>query len=320
MNDDHGFDTLAIHAGQAPDPSTGAIMTPIFQSSTYVQSSPGEHSGYEYSRTANPTRTALEACIAALEGGRHGLAFASGCAATHCVLSILERDDHIVACDDMYGGTYRLFKRVLEPLGLRFSFVDLTDPDALDDALEDDTRLVWIETPTNPTLKLIDIEAVATKCREHDILCAVDNTFMSPYFQQPLALGADIVVHSTTKFVNGHSDVVGGAVVVDDDALADRLHFVQNSVGAVPGPMDCFLVLRGLKTLGLRMRQHAANAERIAHFLDGHARIKRVLWPGLASFPQHALAKRQMSGFGGMITFWVDGGLDAAVSSSTRRS
>lgn len=312
MSRSQGFDTLAIHAGQAPDPSTGAIMTPVFQSSTFVQRSPGEHQGYDYSRAGNPTRTALEGCIAALEGGNHGIAFASGCAATHAIASLLQNGDHVIAGDDMYGGTRRLFSRVLEPMGLRFSYVDLSDMANLEAAFESRTRLVWVETPTNPTLKLVDIAAVAERCHARKVLCAVDNTFMSPYFQKPLALGADFVVHSTTKFMNGHSDVVGGAVVTRDDELAERLHFLQKSIGAVPGPMDCFLILRGLKTLGLRMRQHEANARKVAAWLAEHPRVERILYPGLESHPQHELAKRQMSGFGGMITFYAKGGLEAS--------
>lgn len=306
-----GFDTLAIHAGQSPDPSTGAIMTPIYQTSTYIQSSPGVHQGFEYSRTQNPTRHALEACIAALEGGSHGVAFASGCAATHAVLSLLKAGDHIIASDDLYGGTVRLFRRVLaERCGLRFSFVDLSNPAALDAAFEPTTKLVWLETPTNPLLKLIDIQATAATAHARDALCAVDNTFMSPYFQKPLALGADFVVHSMTKYINGHSDVVAGMVVVKDAEKAAALHFVQNSIGAVPGPQDCFLVLRGVKTLGVRMRQHASNAMSVAKWLEAHPAVRRVVYPGLESHPQHALAKRQMSGFGGMITCYLKGGLD----------
>ena len=263
------FDTLAIHAGQEPDPTTGAIMTPIYQTSTYVQSSPGKHQGYEYSRTKNPTRHALEACIAALEGGSHGVAFASGCAATHGVLSLLEHGAHVVASDDLYGGTFRLFTKVMEArCGVSFSFVNLSDLDAFEAACRPETRLVWVETPTNPLLKLIDIEAVAARAHARSLLCVVDNTFMSPYFQQPLSLGADIVVHSMTKFINGHSDVVAGIAVTADEALGEQLRFIQNSVGAIPGPMDCFLALRGVKTLGVRMRQHAENGARVADFLD----------------------------------------------------
>ena len=306
------FNTRAIHAGQEPDPSTGAIMTPVYQSSTYVQASPGVHKGYEYSRTQNPTRAALEACIASLEGGAHGLAFASGCAATTTIMHLLKAGDHVVCMDDLYGGTYRLFTRVMSEVGLEFSFADLSDPDALEPLLKPNTKLLWLETPTNPMLKLVDIQALADRAHAHGVQVVVDNTFMSPYFQNPLALGADLVVHSTTKFINGHSDVVGGAVVTNDDALSERLHFLQNSIGAIPGPMDCFFVLRGIKTLGLRMERHAANAARIARFLDDHPGVEQVIYPGLPSHPQHELARRQMSGFGGMITAVLSGGLDDA--------
>jgi cystathionine gamma-lyase len=308
------IDTLAIHAGQEPDPTTGAIMTPIYQTSTYVQSSPGVHKGYEYSRTQNPTRHALEACIAAIEGGSHGIAFASGCATTDAVLHLLQAGDHVVACDDLYGGTYRLFTKVLARFGLEFTFADLSDPASLERHLKPNTRMVWLETPTNPLLKLVDIGALSQRAHAAGALVVVDNTFMSPVFQQPLALGADIVVHSTTKFINGHSDVVGGIAVTRSDELAQRLHFLQNSIGAVPGPMDCFLVLRGVKTLGVRMRQHQANAERIVALLESHAAVERVTWPGSPQHPQYELARRQMSGGGGMITAVLRGGLPAATT------
>jgi cystathionine gamma-lyase len=300
------FDTLAIHAGQAPDPTTGAVMTPIYQTSTYVQERPGVHRGYEYSRTRNPTREALEACLAALEGARYGYAFSSGCAATATLLATLKAGDHVVSCDDLYGGTRRLFSRVLEDFGLTFTYGDLTDAGRLEALMRDETRLVWLETPTNPLMKLVDIEAIARLAKGRGALVVVDNTFMTPYFQSPLGLGADVVVHSTTKYINGHSDVVGGFLATNDAALAERVAFRQNSLGAVPGPMDCFLVLRGVKTLGLRMRQHEANARRIAAWLEEHPRVRRVLYPGLASHPQHALAKRQMRGFGGMISAVLD--------------
>jgi cystathionine gamma-lyase len=306
------FNTLAIHAGQEPDPSTGAIMTPIYQTSTYVQSSPGVHKGYEYSRTHNPTRKALEDCLAALEGARHGMAFSSGCAATTTVLHLLQAGDHVVCCDDVYGGTFRLFDKVLAKNGLQFTFADLTDPQRLREHLRPNTKLLWLETPTNPMLKLMDIEALCAIAHERGVLCVVDNTFMSPYFQRPLALGADVVVHSMTKFINGHSDVVGGAVITDSDELSQRLHFLQNSIGAVLGPTDSFYVLRGIKTLGLRMERHAHNAIAIAHFLEAHPRVEKVIYPGLPSHPQHALACKQMSGFGGMITATLKGGLDDA--------
>ena len=295
-------DTLAIHAGHEPDPTTGAIMTPIFQTSTYVQSSPGVHKGYEYSRTQNPTRHALEACIAAVENGKHGIAFASGCATTDAVLHLLSAGDHVVACDDLYGGTYRLFTKVLARFGVEFTFADLSDPASLRQHLRPNTKMLWLETPTNPMLKLVDIAALSEIAHAAGALVVVDNTFMSPIFQTPLDHGADIVVHSTTKFINGHSDVVGGIAVTRDDGLAQQLHFLQNSIGAIPGPMDCFLVLRGIKTLGVRMRQHAANAEKVVALLEAHPAVETVTWPFSPSHPQYELAKRQMTGGGGMIT------------------
>jgi cystathionine gamma-lyase len=307
-------DTLAIHAGQEPDPTTGAIMTPIFQTSTYVQSSPGVHKGYEYSRTQNPTRHALEACIAAVESGKHGIAFASGCATTDAVLHLLSAGDHVVACDDLYGGTYRLFTKVLARFGVEFTFADLSDPDSLRQHLRPNTKMLWLETPTNPMLKLVDIAALAEIAHAAGALVVVDNTFMSPIFQTPLDHGADIVVHSTTKFINGHSDVVGGIAVTRDDGLAQQLHFLQNSIGAIPGPMDCFLVLRGIKTLGVRMRQHAANAEKVVALLEAHPAVETVTWPFSPSHPQYELAKRQMTGGGGMITCVMRGGLKAATT------
>ena len=307
-------DTLAIHAGQEPDPTTGAIMTPIFQTSTYVQSSPGVHKGYEYSRTQNPTRHALEACIAAVENGKHGIAFASGCATTDAVLHLLSAGDHVVACDDLYGGTYRLFTKVLARFGVEFTFADLSDPATLRQHLRPNTKMLWLETPTNPMLKLVDIAALAEIAHAAGALVVVDNTFMSPIFQTPLDHGADIVVHSTTKFINGHSDVVGGIAVTRDEGLAQQLHFLQNSIGAIPGPMDCFLVLRGIKTLGIRMRQHAANAEKVVALLEAHPAVETVTWPFSPSHPQYELAKRQMTGGGGMITCVMRGGLKAATT------
>jgi cystathionine beta-lyase len=307
-----GFSTRAIHAGQEPDPLTGAVVVPIYQTSTYAQSGVGRHKGYEYSRTANPTRTALERCIAALEGGRHGLAFASGMAAESAIMQLLKPGDHTIAGDDLYGGTYRLFRRLLEPMGLTFSFVDASDPRTVEEAWTDRTRMVWLESPTNPLLKLVDIAAVSRLAHAHDALVVVDNTFMSPYLQQPLALGADIVVHSATKFLGGHSDVILGVLAVDQDDLRERLAFIQNAAGGVPGPMDAWLVLRGIKTLAVRMREHDRNARLIAEFLSEHDKVERVFYPGLPTHPQHALAKRQMSGFGGMISFEVKGGLEAA--------
>lgn len=306
------IETLAIHGGQHSEPITGAVMPPIFQTSTYAQRSPGEHTGFEYSRTQNPTRFALERAIAALEGGTHGLAFASGCAATTTVIQLLDAGDHIIAGDDIYGGTFRLFDKVMRRRGHEFSFVDPRDISAVEAAFRPETKLVWLETPTNPMLKLGDIRAIADLCQARDVLLAVDNTFMTPVFQRPLELGADLVVHSTTKYVGGHSDVVGGAVATRSAELHERLHFLQNSCGAVPGPQDCYLTLRGIKTLPLRMERHAQNAQRVAEFLEGHAKVRQVLYPGLASHPQHDLARRQMTGFGGMISFYIDGDLDAA--------
>ncbi len=306
-----GFETRAIHAGQTADPSTGAIMTPLYLSSTFVQESPGKHKGYEYSRTSNPTRKAYEDCLANLEGGRFGFAFASGCAATTTVAHLLHAGDHILACDDMYGGTFRLFDKVIRHNGIEVSYVDLTDPTRLSQHLKPNTKLIWLETPTNPMLKLIDIKKIADQVQKK-IWIAVDNTFMSPYFQRPLELGADIVVHSTTKFVNGHSDIVGGAVVTDNPTIAEKLAFLSNAIGAIAAPFDSFICLRSLKTLPLRMRAHESNGIAVARFLEGHSKVERVIYPGLPSHPQHELAKRQMSGFGGMITFYVKGGIDAA--------
>ncbi len=308
------FDTLAVHAGQRPDPTTGAVMTPVYLTSTYVQDGPGVHKGYEYSRTQNPTRHALEACLAALEGGRHGLAFASGLAATDAVLHLLSAGDHVLSSDDVYGGTFRIFDKVFRRHGIAFDAVDMTDPQNVARALRPETRLVWIESPTNPMLKLVDLAAVAAVARAHGARTVVDNTFATPCFQRPLAHGIDVVVHSTTKYLNGHSDVVGGAIVTNDGDLQARLAFLQNAVGGVPSPMDAFLVLRGLKTLPLRMERHARNALAVARFLEGHAQVERVVYPGLASHPQHALAQRQMSGFGGMLTFVIRGGLPAAIA------
>ena len=316
MNHDstHGLGTRAIHAGQSPDPSTGAVMTPIYATSTYVQSSPGEHQGFEYSRSHNPTRFAYERCVAALEGGTRGYAFASGLAATSTILELLDSGSHVIAMDDVYGGTYRLFERVRRrSAGLDFSWVDLTDPAAFEAAIRPGTRMVWIETPTNPLLKLVDIAAISAIARRHGLIVVVDNTFSSPILQRPLELGAHIVMHSATKYLNGHSDMVGGMVVVGDDAgLAEQMAFLQNAVGGVQGPFDSFLALRGLKTLHLRMRAHCDNALALAQWLETHPSVEKVLYPGLASHPQHALAARQMHGFGGMISLYVKGGLDGA--------
>lgn len=295
------LDTLAIHAGQDPDPATGAIMTPIYQSSTFVQSAPGEHKGYEYSRSDNPTRTALQELLAAIEGGRYGLAFASGLAAIDTVARRLNPGDHVIVGNDVYGGTYRLFERVFARFGLRFSWVDLSDLDAVRAAIIPETRLLWLETPTNPMMALADIAALAHAAPQ-GVLVAVDNTFASPAIQQPLALGADIVMHSSTKYLGGHSDAVGGALVMNDEPLYHELKFLQNAVGGVPGPMDCFLVMRGIKTLGIRMERHSSNALQIARFLEDREDVVRVMYPGLDSHPQHDLARRQMKMFGGMMS------------------
>lgn len=305
--------TRAIHAGQSPDPSTGAVMTPIYATSTYVQSSPGVHQGYEYSRSHNPTRFAWERCIADLEGGSRGFAFASGLAATSTILELLDSGSHVICADDVYGGSYRLFERVRRrSAGLDFSFIDLADPAAFDAAIRPESRMVWIETPTNPTLKLIDIAAVAERARKLGLLVVVDNTFCSPMVQRPLELGAHMVMHSATKYLNGHSDMVGGVAVVGDDAdLAERMTFLQNAVGGIQGPFDSFLALRGLKTLHLRMRAHCDNAMALAHSLEGHPSLERIAYPGLASHPQHALASKQMEGYGGMLSVWLKGGFEA---------
>ena len=306
------FDTLAIHAGQEPDPTTGAIMTPVYMTSTYVQAGPGEHKGYEYSRTQNPTRNALQDCLAALEGARHGLAFASGLAATDMLMHLLEAGDHVVVSDDVYGGTFRIFDKVFKRHGLNFSFVDLSNPDSFEKAITPKTKMVWVESPTNPMLKLIDLPRIAETAKKRGILSVCDNTFMSPYFQRPLELGFDVVTHSTTKYINGHSDVVGGFACTSKDELAQKMYFLQNAVGGVPGPMDSFLVLRGVKTLGVRMERHAQNAMKVAQFLASHPKVVKATYPGLESHPQHALARKQMKGFGGMVTFDIKGGLESA--------
>jgi cystathionine gamma-lyase len=309
------FSTRAIHAGQAPDPTTGAIMTPIYASSTYVQASPGVHKGFDYARTRNPTRDALEACVASLENGFAGFAFASGLAGMGTVLELLETGSHVVAMHDLYGGSYRLFENVRRrSAGLEFSFVDLSDTDKLVPALRPNTRMVWVESPTNPLLKLVDLAAVADITRKRGILAVCDNTFASPWVQRPLDHGFDIVVHSATKYLNGHSDVIGGvAVIREDEALRERLAYLQNAVGGVPSPFDAFLVLRGLKTLALRMERHCANALAIAQFLEGHPMVERVYYPGLESHAQKSLADRQMNGrYGGMVTAVLKGGLEAS--------
>jgi cystathionine gamma-lyase len=317
MTKRHGFSTRAIHAGQEPDPSTGAIMTPIYQTSTYVQQSPGVHKGFDYSRSINPTRLAYERCVADLESGARGFAFASGLAGMATVLELLEAGSHIVSSDDLYGGTFRLFERVRKTsANLSFTFVDLTDLSQLKTALRPNTRMVWIETPSNPLLKLIDLEGVATFARENNLLAVLDNTFATPWIQRPLELGFDIVVHSATKYLNGHSDIVGGVVVVGDrpdlKATADRLGFLQNAVGAIAGPFDSFLAMRGLKTLALRMERHCENALDLAGWLEQHPKVRRVIYPGLRSHPQHQLAKRQMCAFGGMITLYLASDLAGA--------
>lgn len=306
--------TLAIHGGQSPDPSTGAVMPPIYATSTYAQSSPGEHQGFEYSRTHNPTRFAYERCVASLEGGSRGFAFASGMAASSTVIELLDAGSHVVAMDDIYGGSFRLFERVRRrTAGLDFSFVDLTDLSAFEAAITPKTKMVWIETPTNPMLKIVDIAAVAAIAKRHGLVVVVDNTFASPMLQRPLELGADLVLHSATKYLNGHSDMVGGMVVVGDNAeLAEQMAFLQNSVGGVQGPFDSFLALRGLKTLPLRMKAHCANALELAKWLETHPAIEKVIYPGLPSHPQHALAATQMNGFGGIVSIVLKGGFAAA--------
>ena len=307
------FATKAIHVGQEPDEATGATIVPIYQTSTYTQEAPGVNKGYEYSRSGNPTRAALEECVASLEGASYGLAFASGLAATTAVMSLLSPGDHVVAGDDLYGGTYRLFDKVLPRTGgLDFTYADTTDPEAFEKALRPETKLVWIETPTNPMLTLSDISALSEMAHERGATVVVDNTFASPYFQQPLSLGADAVVHSTTKYMGGHSDVVGGAFVTSDEEMYEKVKFYQNAAGAVPGPFDSWIVLRGLKTLSVRMRQHEENALTVARFLEDHPETATVNYPGLPSHPQHDLAKKQMSGFSGMVSFTLKGGAEAA--------
>ncbi len=314
------FETRAIHVGQEPDSATGAVITPIYQTSTYAQRAVGEHLGYDYSRTDNPTRSALQECLASLESGRYGLAFASGMAAITTLLLYFKKGDHIVVADDVYGGTYRLFQRVFTAFGLEFSFVDMTNCEATRAAIRPNTRLVWIETPTNPLLKIIDVAEITALAHEHDILVGVDNTFATPYLQRPLESGADLVMHSTTKYLGGHSDVIGGAIVTSDDVLYERLKFLQNAAGAVPSPFDCWLVLRGLKTLALRMERHSENALHLAQWLEQHALVKRVMYPWLPSHPQHAVARRQMRAGGGMISFIASGGKAAAekIAAATR--
>jgi cystathionine gamma-lyase len=304
------FSTRTIHAGQYPDPSTGAVMVPIYATSTYAQESPGVHKGYEYSRSQNPTRMAFERCVADLESGSDGMAFASGLASIGTILELLDTGAHVIASDDLYGGSFRLFDKVRRrSAGLEFSFVDLSDTAAIEAVIKPNTRMIWVETPTNPLLRLADLGAIAALAKTRDILTVADNTFASPYVQRPLEHGIDIVMHSTTKYLNGHSDIVGGCVIANDADLASRLRFLHNAVGAIAGPFDSFLALRGLKTLALRMERHCANALKIAAWLERHPKVERVIYPGLESHPQHALAKKQMHGFGGIVTFFVKGGL-----------
>src|SRR3954470_12238643 len=312
--DSDRFETLAIHAGQQPDPTTGAVMTPVYLTSTYVQSGPGEHKGFEYSRTRNPTRDALQGCLAALEGGKHALAFASGLAATDAVFHLCDAGDHVVLSDDLYGGTFRLADKVFKRLGLKLSFVDMSNPRNVEAQIRPNTKLLWTETPSNPMLKIVDLARVAEICRRHDIVSVCDNTFATPFFQRPHDLGFDVVAHSMTKYLNGHSDVVAGALVSARDDLHEKLAFLQNAVGAVPGPLDSFLVLRGLKTLHVRMERHEANARAVGEALRAHPKVERVTWPGFPEHPQHGLAKKQMRGFGGMLTFVIKGGLPAATT------
>lgn len=318
MSENHGFATRAIHAGQAPDTATGAVIVPIYQTSTFAQEAVGVHKGYDYARSGNPTRTALETALAALDGGTHALAFASGLAAETAVLLLLSAGDHVIGGDDCYGGTYRLFTKVFARHGISFDFVDTRDPEEVAEAIRPETRLVWIETPTNPLLKLADIARIAELTRARGVLTLVDNTFASPYLQRPLELGADIVLYSTTKYMGGHSDVVGGALVVNNAELYERLKFLQNAAGGVPGPFDSWLVLRGLKTLALRMRAHSENGLAVARFLAEHPGIEQVIYPGLPSYPQYELARRQMRGFGGMIALVPKGGVAAANALVTR--
>jgi cystathionine gamma-lyase len=301
------IDTLCVHAGQEPDAATGAVMTPIVLASTFAQDGPGEHRGYDYSRAGNPTRSALEGCLAALEGAKHGIAFGSGCAATTALLMTLKTGDHVLSGDDVYGGTFRIFDAVMKQFGLDATFLDMTDPARVREALRPSTRMIWMETPSNPMLKVFDIPAIADIARRAGIPLVVDNTFATPILQRPLELGATVAVHSTTKYLNGHSDVVGGAAMTSDDALAERLHFLQKAVGGVPSPFDCYLVLRGLKTLAVRMERHVATAKSLAGWLATHKQVGRVLYPGLPSHPGHALATRQMKGPGGMISFELRG-------------
>jgi cystathionine beta-lyase/cystathionine gamma-synthase len=309
QGDAFSLDTLCIHAGQAPDPTSGAVMTPIVLASTFAQDGPGVHQGYDYSRAGNPTRTALEGCLAALEGAKHGIAFGSGCAATTAILLMLKSGDHVLAGDDLYGGTFRIFDRVVKQFGVDATFIDMTDPKKVKEALRPNTKLLWLETPSNPMLKVFDIAKIAEVARAAGIPLVVDNTFATPMLQRPLDLGASLVVHSATKYLNGHSDVILGAVMTRDDALGEKLHFLQKATGGVPSPFDCYMVLRGLKTLAVRMRQHVASASDLATWLVGHEQVARVYYPGLPSHPGYEVARAQMDGPGGMISFDLRGGL-----------
>jgi cystathionine gamma-lyase len=302
-----GFGTKAIHAGQEPDPSTGAIMTPIYQTSTYTQASPGQHKGYAYARGKNPTRSALEKCLAELEGAKHALCFSSGMGATDAVAKLLRPGDEVITGDDLYGGTYRMFTKVFAPFGIKFHFIDLKNLDTIKKHINKNTKMIWLETPTNPTMQIIDIEACAKIAKENKLICAVDNTFASPYLQKPLELGADIVMHSVTKYLGGHSDVIMGALCLSNDDLYTQLAFIHNSCGATPGPMDSFLVLRGIKTLHVRMDRHCFNGRKVAEFLKTHPKIDKIYWPGFPDHPNHAIAKKQMRDFGGMISFSLKG-------------
>jgi cystathionine gamma-lyase/cystathionine beta-lyase len=304
------FGTKAIHAGVEPDPSTGAIMTPIYQTSTFVQEYPGKHKGYAYARGKNPTRNVLENNIAALENAKHGLCFSSGMGATDAVIKLLKPGDEVITGNDLYGGSYRMFTKIFEPMGIKFHFIDMHQAENIEKYINSNTKLLWVETPTNPTMQIVDIAACSAIAKKHNILFTVDNTFASPYLQNPISLGADIVMHSVTKYLGGHSDVVMGALVTNNDDLYDKLAFIHNSCGATPGPMDSFLVIRGIKTLHLRMERHCSNGEKIAHFLRTHSKVEKVYWPGFEDHPNHAIAKKQMKGFGGMISFVVKGNIE----------
>jgi cystathionine gamma-lyase len=313
------FGTKAIHAGQEPDPTTGAIMTPIYQTSTYVQETPGKHKGYAYARGKNPTRSALEKCISALENASHTLCFSSGMGASDAVIKLLHPNDEVICADDLYGGTYRMFTKIFAPFGIRFHFIDMSKPADMEKLINANTKMLWVETPTNPTMKIIDIAACAAIAKKHKLKLVVDNTFASPYLQNPLNLGADIVMHSVTKYLGGHSDVVMGSLSVNNDALFEQLAFIHNSCGAVPGPMDSFLVMRGIKTLHVRMQRHCENGKTIAHFLRSHPKIDKLYWPGFTDHPNHAIAKKQMKDFGGMISFTLKGNsLDEAFAIASR--